>query len=127
MQVLISGSTIRDLIIRAIQSVIISNNQQIDTIQAFDPFDSQSSQKQNQQGIQIIEQQNRIMNRFIDKLRGVDGFSVSVLKLKLSQLWFERHMPEHTNVSYQAKLKAIGLLEGLIELGFDKLSGCNTK
>ena len=127
MRIILNSSTARDLIVDAIQAVIDSNNEQIQTIQIFDSHDSPKCQQENAEGIKQITQQNEKLTRIIEKLKTVDKFTVSTLKFKLNELWFERHMPKHINVSYETKLQSLGTIDCLIKLGFDKLTGCNNK
>lgn len=127
MRIILNAATVRDLIVDAIQQVIDSNNEQIESIQIFDSHDTPKCQQENAQGIKQITQQNEKLIRIIDKLKAVDKFTVSTLKSKLNELWFERHMPKHINVSYETKLQSLGTIDCLIKLGFDKLTGCNSK
>lgn len=127
MRIILSSSTARDLIVDAIQQVVDSNNEQIQTITIFDPHDTPQCQQENKQGIQEIEQENRKLVAFIEKLKTVDGFNVTVLRSKMYELWFKQLMPKHINVSYETKLQSLGTIDCLIKLGFDKLTGCNSK
>lgn len=125
MRIILNAATVRDLIVDAIQQVIDSNNEQIESIQIFDLHDSPKCQQENAEGIKQITKQNEKLIRIVDKLKTVDKFTVSTLKSKLNELWFERHMPKHINVSYDTKLQANGVFDCLIKLGFDKLTECN--
>lgn len=127
MRIILNAATVRDLIVDAIQQVIDSNHEQIESIQIFDSHDTLKCQQENKEGIVQIQQQNNKLIRVIEKLKTVDGFNVVTLRSKLYELWFERHMPKHINVSYETKLQSLGTIDCLIKLGFDKLTGCNSK
>lgn len=127
MRIILNAATVRDLIVDAIQQVIDSNNEQIQTITIFDSHDTPKCQQENKEGIVQIQQQNNKLIRVIEKLKTVDGFNVVTLRSKIYELWFERHMPKHINVSYETKLQSLGTIDCLIKLGFDKLTGCNSK
>lgn len=125
MRIIVSSNTIRTIIIDAIQSIVQSNLDQIQSIECFNHCDTEQCQAQNKQAVKDLCSENAKLTRLIDKLKTVDKFSVSTLKSTLCAMWFVPHMPYHANASYDVKLRVVGMFDCLIKQGFDKLTGCN--
>ena len=66
MRIILNAATVRDLIVDAIQQVIDSNNEQIESIQIFDSHDTLKCQQENKEGIVQIQQQNNKLIRVIE-------------------------------------------------------------
>lgn len=122
MRVMLTSADIRKQIEDAILAVIDANKQYQQTLEFYNPQETdQKFVDENNQTIAKIDHDNRVLQKWVETIRNIPKYNVSVLRSKMHELWFDKTITVDKNISFEQKLISLGIIDCIIKLGFTKV------